>query len=240
MPLRDELIQRAIQQLAVSFARLLKRDAQADAVTPEVARQALPAAEADALRTRLDQLYSTFLGTSAQLVRRLGSEDLTLILSSAGHVDGERAYLLSSLLETEAQLAVSLGAGAGDDEVLGLRSRALDLMLEAGSSGLGEADIADRVARLLAGVPPGLRSAATWERLVWFGFDTGDYARAEDALYAWLDEEQASGGDVAGVRSVGTNLYGRLAALEDDALAAGGLPRDELEEGSEELTGRTA
>ena len=239
MPLRDELIQRAIQQLAVSFARLLKRD-EVNSPASEVERRELPDAEAQAMRAQLDELYAAFLGSSAQLIKRLGSDDLIGVLSSAGYVDGERAYLLSSLSETEAQLAVSLGAEATDDEVMSLRTRALDLMLEAGIAGLGEPDLEARVSRLLGNVPREWRSPATWERLVWFGFETGDYAAAEDALFAWLDEQQALGEDTAGVRSVGTNLYGQLAALEDEALAAGGLPRDELLEGSEELARRTA
>lgn len=230
MPLRDELIQRAIQQLALAFAALLERQGQ-QAATAEL----LPAAEATALRRQLDQLYSTFMGSSAQLVKRLSSDDLLRVLGSAGFVDGERAYLLSSLLETEAQLAVSLGAEDASDEVLELRVRALDLMLEAGSAALGEPDIAERVARLLGGVPPDLRSPGTWERLVWFGFDTGEFAAGEDALFAWLEVEQAAGEDTSRVARTGENFYGRLHELEDEALDRGGLPRDELAEGRAEL-----
>lgn len=247
MPLRDELIQRAIQQLAASFARLLSRSGPAGAEAAAVSDSAAAAelapgpadrAEAAALREQLDKLYSAFMGSSAQLVLRLSSDDLIRVLGSAGYVDGERAYLLSSLLETEAQLLISEGASVDDDAVLDMRSRALDLMLEAGSSGLGEPDISARVARLLPGVPPDLRTNPTWERLVWFGFDTGDFAVAENALYDWLDEAQATGADSSPVGVVGEKLYGALAALKDEALDSGGLPRAELEEGSVELERR--
>ena len=238
MPIRDELIQRAIQQLAASFARLLSRNAEIAGGASQLEQRVLPAAEAEALRAQLDKLYSTFMGSSAQLVQRLSSDDIIRVLGSAGYVDGERAYLLSSLLETEAQLAIGLGANEADDEVLELRVRALDLMLEAGIAGLGEPDIAELVQRLQAQVAPELREPATWERAVWFGFETGDYAGAENVLYDWLDVEQAAGEDTARVASVGAKLYGRLAALDNEALLKGDLPRDELEEGSQELTRR--
>lgn len=239
MPLRDELIQRAIQQLAASFARLVSRNAElpSGSLGP---LSAIPAAEAERLRAELDTLYASFMGSSAQLVQRLSSDDLIRVLGSAGYVDGERAYLLSSLLETEAQLFVSQGESAQGERVVALRNRALDLMLEAGIAGLGEPDIGARVARLLDDVPGELRPAASWERLVWFGFETGDFAAAENALFDWLDEEQAAGADLRRVGATGRNLYGRLAALEDEALASGGLPRDELEEGGEELERRLA
>lgn len=246
MPLRDELIQRAIEQLAVSFARLLARTG-ASAAELDSERGALNASEAAAVRQQLDRLYSTFMGSSSQLVLRLSSDDLVRVLGSAGFVDGERAYLLSSLLETEAQLLVSQGAGGAEDAVLGMRGRALDLMLEAGLAALGEADLGSRVARLLDVVPADVRPPSTWERLVWYRFEAGDFAGAEDALYAWLDEEQADGSEVVAASTagaaggegtlgmVGSKLYGRLAALDDAVLERGGLPREELAEGEAEL-----
>src|SRR5680860_1283217 len=184
MPLRDELIQRAIEQLAASFARLLTRTAGAHGGALESEAGTLTAGEVEALREQLDRLYKTFMGSSSQLVLRLGSDDLIKVLGSAGFVDGERAYLLSSLLETEAQLLVSQGANADDDTVLAMRTRALDLVLEAGLAALGEPKLPSRVARLLDVVPGGVRPPSTWERLVWFGFETGDFGAAENALYA--------------------------------------------------------
>ena len=54
----------------------------------------------------------------------------------------------------------------------------------------------------------------------------GDFARAEDALFEWLET-----GDPAAVPE-GRTFYERLAALSDDTLTQGGLTRAELGQGA--------
>ncbi len=230
MPIRDELIERAVKQLAAAFARL---------ITGRAANE-LTDAEAGALRTEIAELYRRFIGTSSDLVKRLSTEDLLGVLGSAGYVDGERAYLLSALLETEAQLEVAQGALPHDPEVASLRERSLDLALEAGIEELGEPDLPARVERLLGVVPPHARNGPTWERLVWFWQAQGKLSKAEDAVFAWLDEVEAGSGDAGHLRAVAERLYGHLGELDDDALASGGLPREELAEGRSEVLVRLA
>jgi len=104
VPIRDELIERVIKQLEEAFSRLAAR-------TGEIEEGG---AEAALLRAELDDVYRRFLGTSADLVARLPTEDLLAVIGSAGYVDGERAYLLSALLETEAELERALGATPDD------------------------------------------------------------------------------------------------------------------------------
>src|SRR5690606_17158461 len=148
MPMRDELIQRAIQQLAITFARLLSRQGDIGTV------------EARSLRSEMEALYPAFLGTSASLLRRLSTEDILGVLRTAGYVDGERAYLLGALFEAEAELVLAesssadqpghehgqkFGAEDAYAEATSLRLRALDLILEAGIEELGEIDIPERV-----------------------------------------------------------------------------------------------
>src|SRR5690606_11190329 len=148
------------------------------------------------------------------------------------------AYLLSALLETEAELEHALGAGADDPLVVSLRSRALDMALEAGIEELGEPDLPDRVERLLALAPAGSLSPATRERLGWFWLALRRYARAEDALLDWLDEVAERGGDAADVGRVAGRLYADLELRDDAELAAGGLPRAELGEGRTDVEAR--
>lgn len=238
MPMRDELIQRAIQQLAVTFARLISRHG------------AIGSVEAGVLRSEIEALYPAFLGTSAALLRRLGTEDILGVLRTAGYVDGERAYLLGALFEAEAELLVAEAARAEDGgaedggtkdggaepdpEVTSLRLRALDLILEAGIEELGEPDIPERVERLRSAVAGEPRPAASWERLHHYFAAAGSYARAEDALFAWLDALDAAVSDSRQVQylsDMGGSFYRSLDGVGDDALEAGGLPRDEVEEG---------
>ncbi|HNR00780.1 MAG TPA: hypothetical protein PKN52_12300, partial [Trueperaceae bacterium] len=132
MPIRDELIERTMQQLAALMAKILH--ARADVVG--AAQFDIGSAE-----SKLDELYLANLGTSRSLVRRLGLEDLLGVIGTAGHVDGERAYVLGALLSTEAEVVIQAGASEEDLEVLGLRNAALALFLEAGAERLGEPDL---------------------------------------------------------------------------------------------------
>lgn len=230
MPIRDELIERVVRQLAAAFARLL------------AGRHGASVTEAEAAQTRaqLDDIYRQFIGTSSALVGRLSTDDLLRVLGSAGYVDGERAYLLSALLETEAELADVTGAATPNNDPQILRERAFDLALEAGIEELGEPDLADRVERLAAQVPTEERTPATWERLVWFWRAQERWSKAEDAVFAWLEEVEAGavGGDA--LRAVSEKLYGHLENLDDALLERGGLPRDELAESRAELAARLA
>jgi hypothetical protein len=72
----------------------------------------------------------------------------------------------------------------------------------------------------------------TYAALMLFHESEGDFAKAEDALFEMLRAEP--GNDA--VRNMGEAFYHRLTALSDEALAAGGLPRDELRAGLAELS----
>lgn len=62
---------------------------------------------------------------------------------------------------------------------------------------------------------------------------TGQFACAEDALFAIVEEEANSA-----VIDFGTAFYGRLLNLSDDVLERGNLPRAEVEAGLAELSAR--
>jgi hypothetical protein len=209
VPIRDELVARTIERLRVALAALREGRERA----------------AGSVRQEIDGLYLAHVGSGANLVRRLGSDDLLDVLRSAGHVDAERAYLLAALLEVD---AAALAAGDDDTAALAsaLRARALDLLLEAALAEVGEGDVDERVERLRRDVARPDRSEATWRRLHAFDVFRGAYARAEDTLFAWLEHAP---GDAA--LAAGSAFYDHLALLDDAALDRGGLPRDEVAEG---------
>lgn len=241
MPMRDEFIERAVRQLAVALAKLtgLERASAAESTEP------LGRAELAALRSQVEGLYPAFLGTSSALVDLLGIEDLLGVIGSAGYVDGERAYLLSALLETEAELLraeadlAESAAPAATDAVAAraarLKERALMLVLEAGGVGLGEADIRERARRLAADLNSERLGGAYWERVHHFEFALHDYAAAENALFEWLELAPEAH---ERVKLQGEAFYRELERLEDAELEAGGLPRAELAEGRADLMTR--
>jgi len=63
---------------------------------------------------------------------------------------------------------------------------------------------------------------------------TGEFAKAENALFALLDADP----DNAAIVEFGVAFYKRMQAQSDAALAEGALPRSEIEEGLHELLQR--
>jgi len=64
----------------------------------------------------------------------------------------------------------------------------------------------------------------------------GRYADAEDVLYELLTETRTlDAGEFETGADVGAAFYGRLLARADAELGAGGLPREEVEEGRHTL-----
>lgn len=217
-----------MQQLAALMAKILH--ARVDVV--EAARFDVGAAE-----RQLDDLYLANLGTSRGLVRRLGLEDLLGVIGTAGHVDGERAYVFGALLSTEAEVAIQAGAEAEGDEVLGLRNSALAMFLEAGAERLGEPDLDERVRGLLATVPEETWPASTYERRFRYEFAGRRYARAEDALFDWLDHSTGFEQRLE-VAATADAFYTALAELQDKELTEGGFERDEIAEGRADFAER--
>ena len=62
----------------------------------------------------------------------------------------------------------------------------------------------------------------------------GEFAQAEDALFAMLDAEP----DNAAIAEFGIAFYQRLLVQSDTALGEANLPRAEVEEGLKELQSR--
>lgn len=228
MPIRDELIERTIQQLAALMAKLLL----ARSSVIEAARFDLSAAERE-----IETLYLANLGTSRSLVNRLGVEDLIGVLGTAGYVDGERAYLLGALLTVEAEAAVVAGAAEDDPEVLRLRNAALAVLLEAGAVNLGEPDLDSRVQALLREVPSDLRPLSTFERYFRYEFAADRYSKAEDALFSWLDH---SGSFEERLEAAATAIafYDALDGKSDEELGLGDFERADIALGRGDFAAR--
>lgn len=147
-------------------------------------------------------------------------------------VIADRLVVLATLLREAAAVDADLGDERRRDE---RRIKALEIFLIA----LTEEPTTPR--RAVAAVDGLLEELAEFdlpvdakERL-WQHFQQeGQFARAEDWLYELLDDNRAADDTLAR----GIAFYQRLATLNDDVLAAGDLPRDEILAGLAQLQAR--
>ena len=208
MPLKDDLIQQTLKQLAATL----------QALSGPSDPQALEKAE-----TSLKDAYRQHTGTEAALFRQLPSDQLLGVLSSAGVLDREKAYLIATLFQTEVALQEKVGEGSP----VSLQLKALDLYLEAALAELDVDDLNDKIAGLSAELSGFVLPEATEWRLFEFAVMQGDYAEAEDRLFRLLETL----GPTPEVTQRGQRFYGRLRTFPEEKLAVGGLPLNEVEEG---------
>ena len=174
-----------------------------------------------------DQAYQPLLGVSARVVSTLSEEQLLSLLTSGSMPDLRRVATVVELLKVEADLH----AGAGNRAAAVPRYRralALAGFLAARSEALPDAalaaDLVERVATLELSAAQRTQLARVLEAL-------GRYADAEDALFEAIDTDpDAVDSAIA--------FCQRLLALDPEALAAGGLPLDEVKASLAELLRR--
>jgi len=111
------------------------------------------------------------------------------------------------------------------------RRLALGLFLEAILTGetFVTAELLDKVEQLIEATRELSPSPEVSQRLVRYFESRGHYARAEDAVFGWLEA-----GDPA-ARDEGRAFYERLLKLDDATLERGGLPRAEAEQGGRDF-----
>jgi len=144
-----------------------------------------------------------------------------------------KAFMLATLLKTNGDLLAAQGR-LEESRVYYLKG--LQLLLDT----CGRNEITERpnfvpaVEAFLTGLreaplplPTNAMVMCHYERI-------GEFAKAEDVLFAMLESAPAS----RELLDFGAAFYRRLLGLKDDALAAGDLPRAEAQAGLEEMNGR--
>lgn len=209
MPLKDDLILRSLEQLAEVVR----------ALAGVTSTQAIEEAEATLARA-----YRQHTGSEATLFRQLPSEQLLSVLSSAGALDKEKAYLIASMFGVDARLQEA----KGDAAPVSLQLKALDLHLAAANAELDVEDNDEQIERLMGELSAYVLPDATQWRLLDYAVTKGDYSGAEDQLFSLLERL----GSTPTVQERGAAFYNHLNKISDAKLEAGGLPRAEVEEGS--------
>lgn len=183
----------------------------------------------------LDQALRQHFGMDSETVRTRSAEELigTIRGESSAFEDrevvGDKLALLGALVREQADLDAAQG---DDDEAAIGRLKALQLFLTVVVEEGVSSDLAAR------GIDPLLELVAAYELprgvmdLLWRRAEqAGDFARAENWLFALLDEDP-------GALERGIDFYERLRHFSDEELVQGNLPRAEVAAGLAELRER--
>jgi hypothetical protein len=172
------------------------------------------------------------LGTDARSVLALSETELLakLIQAEPPQAMREKMWLVTTLLKEAGDTAAGEGRS---EESRAFFLKGLHVLLETLVEN-DEADFPDFVPRVelflnaLQGAPLPLETHA---RLMQHYERTGQYAKAEDQLFAMLEAAPAH----PGLKELGFGFYKRLQGKTERELSDGGLPREEVEAGLAEL-----
>ena len=185
----------------------------------------------------MDDEFQRLIGTGAQAVARLTETELLarLIRGEPTQAVHDKTLLLTSLLKEAGDLAATQDR---EEESRCCYLKGLHLLLNtlAREEVSALPDFVPRVemfSAALRGTPVPLETQAL--RMQHYE-KSGQFAKAEDALFAMLEVEPGNSGLV----EFGMSFYQRLQRQSDASLAAGNLPRPELEAGLADLRKRRA
>lgn len=176
--------------------------------------------------------FQRLTGMDAREVVCLSETELLarLIQGEPTHVVESKAFMLATLLKTNGDLI----AGQGRlEESRQYYLKGLHLLLDT----LGRNEITERpdfvpaVEAFLAGLRDAPLPVKTNAMLMRHYERTGEFAKAEDALFGMVDAEPAG----VELLDLGRLFYQRLLGLDDATLMAGNLPRAEVKAGLAEL-----
>ena len=211
--LRKDYILRLIEQLGVALERILalKRDGQAHQALKEI-----------------EQACEKYLGLDPRVISAASGEALLTLMSMGGKFDPRRAVLLGELLREEGELYEM--EGMAERSYWGY-TRALWLFLESLNldPSLRTEDNIKDTQFLLKQLARYELSPALKQRLFKYYEWRREFSKAEDILFDLVAQDRARWVEQ------GMEFYQRLRPLSDDELAAGGLPREELELGMKDL-----
>ena len=188
----------------------------------------------EAKREIEDQFKHLIGATGDELARLTDTEMLAkLVQGEPTQVIREKTAILSTLLKEAGDVAL----GSGDTQRANLfYLRGLHLLLDV----LGQGDVWEfpeflpKIESFTAALAGSELPLATHARLMQHYERAGEFAKAEDELFAIVDLDNQA----AGLLQFGIAFYERLRSRPDRELADGDLPRNELEAGLKEFRQR--
>jgi hypothetical protein len=183
----------------------------------------------------LDAGFRQVIGVDAQAAAQLSETELMakLMQGESTVYIHDKSFMLATLFKEAGDVAV---AGNRLAEAHSHYLKGLHLLLGVlGQQGEDRCPEFVPTVELFVTALAGAIPARTQARLMQHYEVTGQFSRAEDALFAILEETENSG-----ALDFGMAFYTRLLARTDGELEAGELPRDELQAGMAELQARRA
>lgn len=180
----------------------------------------------------VDQEFQKLTGLNAAAAMNLSETELLarLIKGEPTQAVREKTLILTALFKEAGGLALGQGR-AVEGGTLYLKGLHLLLAVLAREELFEFPDFVPRVEAFLAGLEDSALPLETQARLMQHYERLGEFAKAENSLFAMLDLEP----DSARLAEFGIAFYERLSHQSDDTLAAGNLPRAEIEAGLIEL-----
>lgn len=174
----------------------------------------------------IDEQFRQILGMGAGFIHSAPEETLLAMLSSFGHLDIERCWLLATLLKADGEV---FEAQDNENESYYSYLKALDLYLTAlvGDGELRPLDAVPEVEGLLYKLSAFELPNRTKKLLFSYFEQTGSFSNAEDMLFELLE----SAPDDATLMTQGRDFYLRLLRLNDAKLAMANFSRDGAEDG---------
>ena len=189
------------------------------------------------IEKNLDHASKAILGLDREAVCQLESGQLKkeLIRSGSTHEFIARAQVMSRILTESAELAQRRGK---EEESRELYLKALNLLLETiiGGEPVELLEFTPRIEGILDRLGPIIFPSETLIGLMQYFEKQGEYAKAEDQLFQLCESEVSR----TGLSHLAEGFYQRLSAMPDSILSGGGLPRDEVEFGRDEIRTRLA
>jgi hypothetical protein len=183
----------------------------------------------------LDAEFQRLIGAGPQAVARFSETELLarLVEGESTQVVHQKTLVLTALLTEAGDVAV---AQDRLDECRVWYLKALHLLLEILARGeISEfPEFTPKVEMLREALKGTPLPVGTHARLMQHYERTGEFARAEDALFAMLDAEP----DNDAIVEFGVSFFQRLLTHRDSTLNEANLPRAEVQEGLRELQSR--
>jgi len=218
--IRRDYILRMIEEFVRALARL---------------RSLKQAQRWDEASVSLDGEFERLMGAGAQAVARLSETELLarLLQGEPTQAVRDKTFILVTLLQEAGDLEEACGRPG---ESRACRIKALHLLLYTlGSGEIGECpEFVPKIDMLTASLRDAPLPPQTQAMLMQHYERTGEFAKAEDALFALLEADSQNLAPV----EFGVAFYRRLLTQSDAALSAGNLPRTEVEQGLQELEAR--
>jgi hypothetical protein len=220
--IRQDYILRMVEDFAAALARI------------RALQQEGKAGEAQVLT---DEEFRRFTGLDSEALLKLSETELLakLIQGEPLHAVREKMFFLTTLLKETGDSAAAEGREA---ESRACYLKGLHLLLDslARGDGFERPEFVPKVELFAAALADSELPVATNAMLMEHYERTGQFAKAEDSLFAILDADPEN----AAALEFGISFYERLLRQTDAQLKEGNLPLSEVEAGMGELRERRA